>query len=79
MSLNPDGPQPTSGIERLPPQLDTEKAGHTVAYSSNPESLRTNEYDVDGEKPQDFQRGVERIRIITSIWNKPTLISMFVL
>ncbi|KAF1354385.1 siderophore iron transporter-like protein mirB [Lizonia empirigonia] len=79
MSLNPDGPQPTSGIERLPPQLDTEKTGHTVAYNSNPESLGTNEYDIDGEKPQDFQRGVERIRIITSIWNKPTLISMFVL
>lgn len=79
MSLTADGPQPTGSIERVPPQLDAEKSQPIVGYNGGSDSVGTNEYDIDGEKVQDFQRGVERIRIITSIWNKPTLISMFVL
>lgn len=76
MSLTAGGPQP--GIDRIPPELDVEKnVGHTTG-SVSPEPS-TNEVDIDGEKIQDFQRGVERIRIITTIWSKPTLISMFVL
>ncbi|KAF3041761.1 hypothetical protein E8E12_009085 [Didymella heteroderae] len=76
MSLTAGGPQ--SGIDRIPPGLDVEKnVGHT-AGSISPEPS-TNEVDIDGEKVQEFQRGVERVRIITSIWDKPTLISMFVL
>ncbi|KAJ4349068.1 hypothetical protein N0V95_004893 [Ascochyta clinopodiicola] len=76
MSLNPDGPQPTGGIERIPPLLDVEKSQHNVTSLDGPDS---NSGDIDGEKPQEFQRGVERVRIITTIWNKPTLISMFIL
>ncbi|KAF9691958.1 hypothetical protein EKO04_009922 [Ascochyta lentis] len=76
MSLNPDGPQPTGGIERIPPLLDVEKS-HLQVNSLHESD--TNSRDIDGEKPQEFQRGVERVRIITSIWSKPTLISMFVL
>ena len=76
MSLTADGPQPTSGIERIPPQLDAEKNQHNVNYLDESD---TNSRDIDGDKPQEFQRGVERVRIITSIWSKPTLISMFVL
>lgn len=76
MSLTAGGPQP--GIDRIPPELDVEKrVGHTTG-SVSPEPS-TNEVDIDGEKVQEFQRGVERIRIITTIWSKPTLISMFVL
>lgn len=84
MSFTAGGPQPTAGIERLPPQLDAEKNNHTVGHNGSEDSnsqdgAKTNEYDIDGEKVQDFQRGVERVRIITTIWNQPTLISMFVL
>ena len=76
MSLTAGGPQP--GIDRIPPQVDMEKnVGHTSG-SVSPD-LSTKEVDIDGEKVQEFQNGVERIRIITTIWNKPTLISMFVL
>ncbi|KAF3038217.1 hypothetical protein E8E11_005802 [Didymella keratinophila] len=76
MSLTVGGPQP--GIDRIPPGLDVEKnVGHTSGSISPDPS--TNEVDIDGEKIQEFQNGVERIRIITTIWNKPTLISMFVL
>ena len=76
MSLTADGPQ--TGINRTPPELDTEKQVGYSAGSVSPDPS-TNEVDIDGEKVQDFQRGVERIRIITTIWDKPTLISMFVL
>lgn len=76
MSLTAGGPQ--SGIDRIPPEIDVEKhVGHTSG-SVSPEPS-ANEVDIDGEKVQEFQRGVERIRIITTIWDKPTLISMFVL
>ena len=82
MSFTPGGPQPTAGIERIPPQLDAEKSHPIVGHSDdsfNNADANTNEYDIDGQKVQDFQRGVERVRIITTIWNKPTLISMFIL
>jgi hypothetical protein len=84
MSFTAGGPQPTAGIERIPPTLDSEKAPHKIGHTgsdgtpSQPDA-DTNEYDIDGEKVQDFQKGVERIRVITTIWSKPTLISMFVL
>jgi len=84
MSFTAGGPQPTAGIERIPPTLDSEKAQHKIGHAgsdgtaSQPDA-DTNEYDIDGEKVQDFQKGVERIRVITTIWSKPTLISMFVL
>lgn len=78
MSLPAGGPQPTAGIERFPPELDAEKnVGHSAGSISPDPS--TNELDIDGEKVQEFQRGVERVRIITTIWDKPTLISMFIL
>lgn len=73
-----------ASVDRMSPEIDAEKnqpiVGHTSSdNSSNGPDANTNEYDIDGEKVQEFQRGVERIRIITTIWNKPTLISMFVL
>lgn len=84
MSFTAGGPQPTAGIERIPPTLDSEKAQHNVGHTGSDESIgqadaKTNEYDIDGEKVQDFQKGVERVRIITTIWSQRTLISMFVL
>lgn len=84
MSFTAGGPQPTAGIERISPTLDFEKGQHNVGHTGSEEfnsqtEARNNEYDIDGEKVQDFQRGVERVRIITSIWSQRTLISMFVL
>jgi hypothetical protein len=76
MSLTAEGPQPTAAIERIPPQLDTEKNNHDIHAIDGSDA---NSRDFEGDKPMEFQRGVERIRIITSIWSKPTLISMFVL
>lgn len=76
MSVNPDGPQPTAGIERLPPRLDTEKNTHGIDTINGSD---VNSHDFEGDKPMEFQRGVERIRVITSLWGKPTLISMFIL
>jgi hypothetical protein len=31
------------------------------------------------DKSEDFQQGVERVRAITAIWSKTTLVSMFIL
>ncbi|KAK4105646.1 siderophore iron transporter-like protein mirB [Parathielavia hyrcaniae] len=78
MRLTPSGQQPTAGVERTPPEFDSEKnVGHSAgSISADP---GTAEVDVNGEKVQDFQRGVERVRVITSIWSRTTLISMFVL
>lgn len=59
----------------LPPPQDVEKSkdGHiasdAISHSSGHES----------ENSENFQDGVERVRAITAIWTKPTLISMFVL
>jgi hypothetical protein len=83
MSFTAGGPAPGANVERISPNLDAEKSQATVGGHSedsiNNLDANTNEYDIDGEKVQEFQRGVERVRIITTIWNKPTLISMFVL
>lgn len=82
MSFTVGAPAPGANIERIPPNLDAEKSHATVGHSEDSihnADANSNEYDIDGEKVQQFQRGVERVRIITTIWNKPTLISMFVL
>ncbi len=84
MSLTPGGPQPTAGVMRTSHDVDAEKNHPVVAHtgsdhSSDNATPSTNEYDIDGEKVQEFQNGVERVRIITSMWSKPTLISMFIL
>jgi hypothetical protein len=76
MNLNPDVLQPTADVERVPAPIDVEK--NNLAINTLDDS-DANSRDFEGEKPMEFQRGVERVRIITSIWGRPTLISMFVL
>ncbi|KAH6643219.1 siderophore iron transporter-like protein mirB [Boeremia exigua] len=84
MSFPASGPQPTAGINQASSSFDAEKNGPIVGQSGSQDAISntdsdTNEYDIDGEKVQEFQKGVERVRIITSIWSKPTLISMLCL
>ncbi|KAJ8115506.1 hypothetical protein OPT61_g2873 [Boeremia exigua] len=78
MSFHPSGPQATASIERSSPEFDAEKNQPVVDHAVKDDSS-TNEYDIDGEKVQEFQRGVERVRVITAIWSKKTLVLMFVL
>lgn len=84
MSLSASGLQPTAGINQASSNLDAEKNVPIVGHSGSQDAISntdsdTNECDIDGEKVQEFQKGVERVRIITSIWSKPTLISMLAL
>jgi hypothetical protein len=73
MSLNPEGPQPTSAIEHIQPTIDVEKTNVNVHTDGS------NDNGFESDKPEEFQHGVERIRAITAIWSRSTLISMFVL
>ncbi|PVI01015.1 putative transporter [Periconia macrospinosa] len=75
MSLvNPDGPEPVGSI--VPPPQDVEqkpKGAEVVTDNASHSSGH------ESEKSETFQNGVERVRAITTIWSKATLISMFVL
>jgi hypothetical protein len=74
MSLTVEGSQPTATIERIPPMIDVEKSGHPdIVAPYEGSDVRE---DNDSEE---FQQGVERVRAITAIWSKSTLISMFIL
>ena len=73
MSLTAGGPAPTATIERIPPTIDVEKNRGEVTAASEGSDVH------DDDKPEVFQRGVDRVRAITEIWSKGTLISMFVL
>ncbi|KAJ4344462.1 uncharacterized protein N0V89_012204 [Didymosphaeria variabile] len=74
MSLTVEGPQPTAAIERITPMVDVEKNGHAdVIAPSDGSEVR------DDDRSEEFQQGVERVRAITAIWSKTTLISMFIL
>lgn len=78
MSFTPGGPLPNNGIAETSPDVDMEKS-HPIVGHRGSDDVSANDRDIDGEKVQDFQRGVERVRVITTIWDKPTLISMFIL
>ncbi|KAJ4300848.1 hypothetical protein N0V90_002936 [Kalmusia sp. IMI 367209] len=74
MSLTAEGPQPTATIERIPPMIDVEKSNHgEITAASEGSDVR------EDDKSEEFQQGVERVRAITAIWTRPTLISMFIL
>lgn len=53
-------------------EIQAEKGPHPVETSSN-DGFKS---DVDSEK---FQPGVQRVRAITEIWSKQSMIAMFVL
>lgn len=73
MSLTAGGPAPTATIERIPPNIDVEKNRGEVTAASEGSDVQ------DDDQPEAFQQGVERVRAITEIWNRTTLVSMFVL
>ena len=74
MSLTPEGPAPLATIERIPPTIDSEKAGHAdITVPSEGSDV------VDDDKSDTYQQGIERVRAITEIWSKTTLVSMFIL
>jgi hypothetical protein len=53
-----------------------------IEKSINPNSHAVESSSQDGYKTDDsenFQNGVQRVRAITEIWNKQTLIVMFIL
>ena len=61
-------------IEQVPPNIDVEKSGHdNIKVPSESSDV------LDDDKSEHFQQGVERVRAITEIWSKTTLISMFIL
>lgn len=74
MSLTVEGLQPTAITGRVAPMIDVEKSGPSdVVVPSEGSDVR------EDNESEDFQQGVERVRAITAIWSKSTLVSMFIL
>jgi hypothetical protein len=69
-----DEVQPADGVFTSP-EVDMEK---DASISHNAAEVNS-ESGYASEKSEEFQSGVQRVRAITSIWSRPTLISMFVL
>ncbi|KAF1957683.1 siderophore iron transporter-like protein mirB [Byssothecium circinans] len=70
--LYPEGPEPVSSV--IPPPVDVEKkTDHGDVTVGDGSSTH------ESVKSEEFQNGVERVRAITAIWGKKTLITMFVL
>lgn len=67
-----DAVRPVSGFPRPSKDMDIEK---------NPNDLHEASSDVEKKSldSENFQNGVQRVRAITEIWGKKTLITMFVL
>ncbi|KAF2687176.1 MFS general substrate transporter [Lentithecium fluviatile CBS 122367] len=72
MSSHPEGP---ATVERSPLPTDIEK--NTAAEITAADGSDASGHETD--KSEEFQNGVERVRAITAIWSRSTLISMFVL
>jgi hypothetical protein len=74
-SLATDAVRPVEGFGRPSRDMDMEKNGDAA--------FNAHETGSDGEtksvESETFQNGVQRVRAITEIWSKPTLITMFIL
>lgn len=70
-----DAVRPADGFNRPSHDIDIEKSGNT--------GIATHEAGSDVEtksvESENFQNGVQRVRAITEIWSKQTLITMFIL
>ena len=73
MSFNPEGPHLANAVQLVQPTIDVEKTNVNVHADGSDAS------GFDSDKPEEFQDGVERIRAITAIWSRSTLITMFIL
>ncbi|KAH7384696.1 siderophore iron transporter-like protein mirB [Pyrenochaeta sp. MPI-SDFR-AT-0127] len=72
--MNPiqvDAVRPTEGFRDPSKELDIEKRPEHAHDTHSDDDTKS----VESEK---FQNGVQRVRAITEVWNKPTLIAMFV-
>lgn len=69
----PDAVRPADDVSRPPHDLDIEKRGggavHEMASDTETKSVESD----------NFQNGVQRVRAITEIWSKKTLVTMFTL
>ena len=77
-AVQPEQPQPAfvpSNLPTQPTSFETEKNGATDFQTRNTSTDDGNESDGSDE----FQNGVQRVRAITAVWSKTTLISMFCL
>jgi hypothetical protein len=68
-----DAVRPSNDISR---QYDVEKSINPHSHGVETSSDGGLKADDDSEK---FQNGVQRVRAITEIWTKQTLIAMFIL
>lgn len=69
--IRPDGPEQAQS----PP---AERVGDMEKSETDPRVEDLSGYGSDGQSDK-FQDGVQRVRAITTIWSKYTLLSMFVL
>jgi hypothetical protein len=79
---NPEGPTlateapPAIPANTTEDKITTAPAPAATTLQDEAASDREKTYDDDSD---DFQNGVQRVRAITSVWSRPTLISMFIL
>ena len=72
-TLQADVVRPVDGFTRPSVDFDIEKKGHANLHDT------TSDGDSKSVESETFQNGVQRVRAITEIWSKKTLISMFIL
>ena len=70
-----DAVRPVDGFVRPSKDLDIEKSVNPNSHSHETNS----DGDTKSVESETFQNGVQRVRAITEIWSKQTLIIMFVL
>jgi hypothetical protein len=72
-TFDADGVRPAHDVSK---EFDIEKSINPQSHGIETSSDGGLKADDDSER---FQNGVQRVRAITEIWNKQTLIAMFVL
>ncbi|KAF2853038.1 siderophore iron transporter-like protein mirB [Plenodomus tracheiphilus IPT5] len=74
-TLQTDTVRPAEGFGRPSKEIDIEKSGPTPALDTRDSHSDSDAKSVESEQ---FQNGVQRVRAITEIWDKKTLVSMFI-
>lgn len=67
--------RPAEGFPRPSHSIDVEKRGDGAVHSHEMAS----DAESKSIESENFQNGVQRVRAITEIWSKKTLIAMFIL
>lgn len=74
-TLATDVVRPVEGFTRPSHDVDIEKRGDGVVHAHETNS----DTETKSIESDNFQNGVQRVRAITEIWSKETLIIMFIL